>query len=290
MKKKANKRHITQLIATVLINGYAAGFANGKIFTGRTKLFCVPVLNCYSCPGALGSCPIGGLQAVLGDRNFKFSFYIIGFIMLFGILFGRLICGFLCPFGFVQDLLYKIKSPKLKIPSRIDKPMRYMKYVILIVFVIALPIIITNQYGMGNPFFCKLICPAGTLEGGIPLLTMNEELKNTIGGLFFWKLSILIVILLSCIVVYRPFCKYLCPLGAMYALFNKFSFYQMTVDKVKCTGCKLCEKNCKMNVQITKNINSTECIRCGECKSICPHGAILSGTKKAKCDSKYCSH
>lgn len=280
MKRRINRRHIIQLISTIFTNGYAAGFTKGKIFTGNTKLFCVPVLNCYSCPGAIGSCPIGALQAVLGDRRFQFSFYILGCIMLFGVLFGRLICGFLCPFGFIQDLLYKIKTPKFKIPSPIDKPMRYLKYVILLIFVIALPIIITNQYGMGNPFFCKLICPAGTLEGGIPLLAINEELKNTIGVLFFWKLGILIFILLSCIFVYRPFCKYLCPLGAMYALFNKFSFYQLTVDKTKCTNCKICEKCCKMNVEVTKNINSTECIRCGECKSNCPHKAIFSGFKK----------
>ncbi|WMJ77081.1 MULTISPECIES: 4Fe-4S binding protein [unclassified Sedimentibacter] len=280
MKSKTNKRHIIQLIAAIIINGYAAGFVKGKIFTGKTKLICVPVLNCYSCPGALGSCPIGGLQAVLGDRSFKFSFYILGFIMLFGILCGRLICGFLCPFGFVQDLLYKIRRPKFTVPKNIDKPLRYLKYFVLIVFVIALPLIITNQYGMGNPYFCKLICPAGTLEGGIPLLAMNEELKNTIGALFFWKLGVLLAIIIFSIITYRPFCKYLCPLGALYALFNKFSFYQMDVDKTKCTGCKICERNCKMNVEITKNINSTECIRCSECKNICPHNAISSGFKK----------
>ncbi len=279
MKNKTNKRHIIQLIAAIAINGYAAGFTKGKIFTGKTKLICVPVLNCYSCPGALGSCPIGALQAVLGDRSFKFSFYILGFIMLFGILCGRLICGFLCPFGFIQDLLYKIRTPKLTVPKSIDKPLRYLKYIVLVVFVIALPLVITNKYGMGNPYFCKLICPAGTLEGGIPLLAMNEELKNTIGALFFWKLGVLLVIIIFSIITYRPFCKYLCPLGALYALFNKFSFYQMDVDETKCTGCKICEKNCKMNVEITKNINSTECIRCNECKNICPHNAISSGFK-----------
>lgn len=279
MKKAANKRPIIQLIMAVIINGYVAGFKNGTIFTGKTKLFCVPVLNCYSCPGALGSCPIGALQAVLGDRNYKFSFYIIGYIMLFGILFGRLICGFLCPFGLIQDLIYKIKAPKVKLPVKIDKPLRYLKYVILIVFVLALPVALTNQYGMGNPFFCKLICPAGTLEGGIPLVAMNEQLKDTIGFLFSWKLGILVIILLACVFIYRPFCKYLCPLGAMYAWFNKFSFYQMSVDKTKCTNCKACEKACKMNVDITKNINGAECIRCGECKSVCPHQAIRSGYK-----------
>lgn len=272
--KKTNKRSIIQLITMVFLNGYIVGFMKGKIFTGRSKMFCVPVMNCYSCPGALGACPIGSLQAVLGDRNFKFSFYILGFIMLFGVLFGRLICGFLCPFGFFQDLLYKIKIRKLKVNLNLDKKLRYLKYIILCIFVIIFPIIITNQYGMGSPFFCKLLCPIGTLEGGIPLITMNDALKNTIGLLFAWKIVILFTVICLSIIIYRPFCKYICPLGAMYALFNKFSFYQMSLDKEKCVNCKACEKACKMNVKITENINGTECIRCGECVNVCPHGAI----------------
>jgi hypothetical protein len=65
--------------------------------------------------------------------------------------------------------------------------------------ILALPIFLTNKYGMGDPFYCKLICPAGTLEGGFTLLASNEELKNTIGALFFWKLGILVVMLISCV-------------------------------------------------------------------------------------------
>lgn len=276
MKNKINKRTWIQFMFSIFINGYTMGFINGKIFTGKTKLFCIPGLNCYSCPGALYSCPIGGLQAVLGDRESKFPFYIIGFITVFGILFGRAICGFLCPFGFLQDMLYKIKTPKFKIPRYINRGLSYLKYIILIIFVIVLPIYVTNEYGMGDPFFCKLICPAGTLGGGIPLVLTNTALKNTIGILFFWKLWILIGIILLSIFTYRPFCKYLCPLGALYSIFNKFSFYQMILDKEKCTDCKRCEKNCKMDVEITKDINNRECIRCGECKRVCRSNAITN--------------
>lgn len=268
------KRNLIQLVSAVLLNGYVRGFTKGKIFTGKSKLFCVPVLNCYSCPGAVCSCPIGALQAVLGNRKTQFSFYVFGFLMLFGILFGRLLCGFVCPFGFVQDLLYKIKLRKWKLPKTVNKALRYLKYVILLLFVIIFPLLLTNQYGIGNPYFCKYICSAGTLEGGIPLLLMNGELQDTIGLLYFWKISILVIIVLTSIKISRPFCKYLCPLGAFYAVFNKFSFYQMRVDKEKCTGCKACEKICTMGVKITENINSTECIRCGKCKAVCPQGAV----------------
>ena len=271
-----NIRRIVQLASTAFVNGYAAGFFKGKIFTGKTKLFCVPVLNCYSCPGALESCPVGALQAVIGDRKYQFSFYVLGLIMLFGILAGRSVCGFLCPFGLFQELIHKIPIKKHDLPQKADKSLRYLKYVILVLFVFILPMFLTNQYGMGSPYFCKLICPAGTLEGGIPLVLLQTGLRDAIGVLFKMKTAILIAVVLSAVFAYRPFCKYFCPLGALYALFNKFSFYQIKLDKDQCIHCKVCEKVCKMNVKITENINSAECIRCGDCIHACPEKALYS--------------
>lgn len=282
MKINLKKRHLIQTLAAMITNANAKGFFEGTIYKGSTKTVCVPGLNCYSCPGAVGACPIGSLQAVAGGGKYKISYYIFGFLLLFGVIFGRLICGFLCPFGFIQDLLYKIPTPKLTVPRKIDKALRYLKYLILLIPVILLPILLTDQFGTAPPYFCKWICPAGTLEGGIPLLIQNESLRNMVGFLFDWKVFLLILTIVSSILVYRPFCKYVCPLGALYSLFNKFSFYQMNVDKNKCTGCKACERNCKMNVEITKNINSLECIRCGECKTVCKQGAISSGFRQRK--------
>ena len=270
----SRKRPLIQLAASAIMNGYFIGFVTGKIYKGNLKMMCLPVLNCYSCPGALGACPIGSLQSVISGRKHRVSFYVLGTLMLFGILFGRLICGFLCPFGFIQDLLYKIPIPKLKINKKIDKSLRYLKYVILIVFVILLPTLVRDEYGSGTPYFCKLICPAGTLGGGFPLLIKNESLRMAIGALFSWKVIVLTIILVLSILIYRPFCKFLCPLGAFYSLFNKISFYRLEVNEDKCTGCKTCERNCKMGVEITKNINSVECIRCGACIDICKNNAI----------------
>ena len=280
MRKNVNKRHIIQLLSAVLTNANFKGFLNGTIYKGASKQMCVPGLNCYSCPGAVGACPIGSLQAELGKGKRGFPFYVTGILLFFGVIFGRLICGFLCLFGFLQDLLYKIPTPKLTIPQKADRVLRYFKYVVLLILVILLPIFLTDEYGTAPPYFCEWICPAGTLEGGIPLVLQNEGLRSMIGFLFQWKVSLLTIIILMSIFIYRPFCKYICPLGAIYSLFNKFSFYQMHVDENKCTGCKLCEKHCPMGVQITKNINSCECIRCGECKKVCRHGAITSGFRK----------
>ncbi len=269
-------RRFVQVFATVLSNPFLQNFPKGRIHQGGSKSFCVPGLNCYSCPAAAGSCPIGALQSVLADRKFSFSYYVVGIMILFGVFFGRLICGFLCPFGFFQDLLYKIPTPKLKINKNVDRPLRYLKYLILVIFVILLPLLLTDAFGSGTPHFCKWLCPAGTLEGGIPLLIENESLRAMAGALFNWKVLLLLVMVGGSVFVYRPFCKYLCPLGAFYALFNKISFYRLKVDGVRCTGCKTCEKQCKMNVAVTKNINSTECIRCGDCIAACPEKAIVS--------------
>lgn len=272
--KFLDKRNIIQIIFALITNGYIIGFLQGKIFTGKSKFMCVPGLNCYSCPGALGACPIGALQAVIGNRKKSFSYYVFGIIIFFGVMFGRFICGFLCPFGLVQDLIYKIKLKKIKVNKKLDKYLRYFKYAFLIIFVLLLPLIIKDAIGSSKPYFCEYICPVGTLEGGIPLLLKNENLRQLIGFLFNWKLSILIIIILVSIFICRPFCKYICPLGALYGLFNKYSFYQLEVDKNKCTRCGLCIKNCRMNVEILKDINSMECIRCKDCVNICPVNAI----------------
>lgn len=269
-----------QLISAVLLNGYALGFQKGKIFTGGTKGVCVPVLNCYSCPGALGACPIGALQTALGGLKGHFPFYVLGLLTLFGVALGRVVCGLLCPFGLVQDLLHKIPLPKIKVPKRIDRPARYLKYGVLLVLVIGLPAFAVTKSGVRMPYFCKYLCPAGTLEGGIPLMIADPALRELAGLLFSWKVLVLAVILAASMVIHRPFCRYLCPLGAFYALFNRFSFFQMSVDRDSCVGCGICERVCPMEVEAAENINSPECIRCGKCRTECPVGAISCGFRR----------
>lgn len=284
-KKKTNRsvRTWIQLAAACLTNGYATGFLGAKIYKGNLKQFCVPGLNCYSCPGALGSCPIGALQAVLGDRKFRFSYYVFGVLIVFGCLLGRLVCGFLCPFGLVQDLLHKIPVRKRAVPEKLDRRLRALKYAVLVILVVILPLTATDALGTGSPYFCKWLCPAGTLEGGVPLLLGNEGLRQSIGGLFGWKLFVLLAVVLISVWIYRPFCKYLCPLGAFYSLFNRVGLYRMAVNEEKCTHCGQCEKACGMGVKVTKNINALECIRCGECARACPHGAIEKGFRGTTC-------
>ncbi len=264
------RRRMIQVLWAFLTNSYLVGFVQGKIYRGKLKNLCVPGLNCYSCPGAVGSCPIGAMQAVIGSWNFKFAFYAAGFLMFIGALMGRFVCGWLCPFGLIQDLLYKIPFLRKINTFKGDKLLRKLKYVIFLVFVILLPMFLVDVLGQGLPYFCKFICPAGTLEGGILLVLFNESMRGALGWLYAWKSVLLAVTILLSVVIYRPFCKYICPLGAVYSVFNPIAVFRYRIDKEKCTGCGACARVCKMQVDPAKNVNHAECIRCGACKDACP--------------------
>lgn len=263
---KPTKRRIIQLYAALLTNANLKGFATGKIYTGDTKKMCVPGLNCYSCPGAVGACPLGALQDSLAQSGRSFPSYILGILLLFGLLLGRLICGFLCPFGLIQELLYKIRTPKLR-KNRFTRVLSYFKYVLLAI-VIAIPIIYA-----GIPSFCKYVCPAGTFGGAISLLSNpnNTDFFGMLGYLFTWKFCVLVVVVVASVFIYRFFCRFICPLGAIYSLFCRISMLGVKLDKDKCIDCGLCIQGCKMDI---KRVGDHECIQCGECIAVCPVQAI----------------
>ena len=275
----AKLRLFIQVCAAALSNGYIKGFAKGKIYDGSLKQLCVPGLNCYSCPAALGACPIGSLQGMMGSHSFKAALYVIGFLVVCGTLIGRFVCGFLCPFGLVQDLLFKI--PVVHKIQRLpgEKRLRWIRFVILGLFVILLPLCIIDFTGLGEAWFCKYICPAGTLEGGIPLVLIDSSIRAATGFLYRWKLLLLVITLVASAVIYRPFCRYICPLGAIYGVFNKVSFFRLSVDSTKCLRCGACAKACKLHINVFENPNSMDCIRCGECALACPEDAIKTLTK-----------
>ena len=265
-----SKRRIMQLYFAVLFNANLKGFITGNIYQGDTKKMCVPGINCYSCPGATGACPLGSLQGSFSaDRSTVY--YVCGILLLYCLMFGRMICGWLCPFGLVQELAYKVKTPKLK-KSKATRILSFLKYAILVFFVLIVPI----TYALRDvplPAFCKYICPAGTLEGGIGLLAnkVNESYFSMLGPLFTWKFLLMVSILIGCIFVFRLFCRFLCPLGALYGLFNKLSFFGIQVNRSKCVDCGKCIHTCKMDI---RHVGDAECISCGECVSVCPTKAI----------------
>ena len=268
----ARFRGFIQAAATLITNIHLPNFAKGSIYQGAGKTVCVPGLNCYSCPAASGACPIGSFQAVVGSSKFSFSYYVTGTLILLGVLLGRFVCGFLCPFGWLQELLHKI--PSKKISTKRLKALTYVKYVVLLFAVVLLPVLVVNDLGMGDPFFCKYICPQGVLEGAIPLAIANAGIRSALGQLFTWKLVVLIAVVVLGVLFYRPFCKWICPLGAFYALMNKVSLLGIRVDACKCVSCGKCSKVCQMDVDVVRAPNHAECIRCGKCIGACPVDAI----------------
>ena len=260
------KRRIIQLYTALLYNANIKGFFNGQLYQGPTKNLCVPGMNCYSCPGATGACPLGSLQNALRGEEKRTVAYVFGILVLFGMLLGRTICGFLCPVGLFQELLYKIKTPKLK-KSRVTRVLSYLKYVTLFILVVLVPLL------FGAPGFCEYICPAGTFEGGVFLLInpVRSALLDQLGPLFTWKFTLLILIAVGSIFVFRLFCRFLCPLGAIYGFFSKIALLGIKLDTQKCNDCGLCVAACKMDI---KRVGDHECIHCGECISVCPVKAI----------------
>jgi polyferredoxin len=200
----------------------------------------------------------------------QFGLYVLGILGAVGSLIGRIPCGWLCPFGFIQELFYKIPTPKLQIP----KFLSYFRYVVLALMVILLPLLIVDEFGYGETWFCKWICPAGTLEAGIPLVALNAGIRSQIGFMFSWKMGILILFLAWMIFSQRPFCRTTCPLGAIFGLFNKASLFRMVVDDEKCIQCNKCYRNCPVKVKVHETPNSPDCIRCLKCIESCQYGAV----------------
>lgn len=258
--------------AALLTNIHLPNLFRGGLYRGPGKTVCVPGLNCYSCPAAAGACPIGAFQAVAGSSKFRFSYYITGLLILLGVTLGRFICGFLCPFGWFQELMHRL--PVKKRSTKPLAPLTWLKYGVLLVMVVLLPALAVNDVGLGDPFFCKYLCPQGVLEGAIPMALTNAGIRAALGKLFAWKFGILLSVLALSAVFFRPFCKWLCPLGAFYALFNRVSMLQMKVDRETCISCGRCAKACKMDVDVTRTPNHAECIRCGMCVRACPTGAV----------------
>ena len=263
-------RKTVQFIITLLYNINLPNLLTGKISGGQLKSICVPGLNCYSCPAAVGSCPLGALQNTFSNTKHGLKSYVIGTILLTSLLFGRIVCGWLCPFGLLQELLYLIPVPKPKIKI---KKLRFIKYFTLAILVIAIPILVSLTNGIGIPAFCKYVCPQGTIAG-LLLVSARSALQEKVGLTFLLKTLLLISILIVSIIIIRPFCKTICPLGAIYGLFNKIALIRLSVKEDKCTDCGACAISCPMDLKPNTDYNSIDCIRCGKCVSKCPEKAL----------------
>lgn len=266
-------RSMIQTASTLLSNGYVGSVLTKTVSTNALKGFCVPYLNCYSCPSALFSCPIGTFEHFMALHNVPYL--LLSMLGAVGIAVGRMACGWACPFGFLQDLLHKVRSPKFRLPVAL----RYLKYGFLVIFVLLLP------YLTGDTWFSK-ICPAGTLMAGLPWIIWNPTNpvtgENILPGTpdlhFFIVLTSLLGFLALFVFTRRPFCKAVCPLGAIFSFFNGVSLVRLKVAK-DCDLCNWCEVHCPMDLNVPLELNSGECIRCLECTR-CGHVEVITPFSK----------
>ncbi len=276
-RPRLTRRRWIQIASTILLNLYVPAFFSGTIVQARSKGICVPVLNCYSCPAATAACPIGSLQHMMAAVRARWSLgemrlglYALGSLGVVGAVGGRFPCGWLCPFGLIQELLHKIPAPKVRIPRILD----YLKYAVLALTVFILPFLVLDAFGYGDTWFCKWICPAGTLEAGLPLVAANAGIRAQVGLLFAWKVALLVLFVLWMIVSMRPFCRTICPLGAFLGLFNKVSLLRLRVDTTGCTSCGRCVSACPVDIDVRTRPNTPDCIRCLKCVRACDVGCI----------------
>ena len=249
----AGRRTLVQLLATLSINSY--------VTQGITKSIPCLALNCHSCPAAAFACPIGTIQHFVIRR--RFPLYVLGVVGLAGVLIGRGSCGWFCPFGWLQELVYKIPAPKLRLPNRFN----WTRYAVLVGLVVLVPLV------SHEPWFCKL-CPAGVLEAGIPMVFLSADIRALVGPLFWIKIGILGLFLAWMAVTRRPFCRWVCPLGALWSPFNPVSLFRLEVDQERCSQCNQCQEVCPVDIKVHENPNSDACIRCLACVRGCTQGCV----------------
>lgn len=228
------RRRLTQLAATILYNGRGGAYLLGSDMTWKNT--CIPGLNCGYCRYAAAGCPWGITQQTLTGFALPVGWRVWGLLVLGALLLGRMICGWLCPFGLVQELLDKL--PTVKLPkNKLTRFFTWFKYVLLLLFVF--DIYFFDLHGLDWRWVAGFVA-------------------------------------LAAVFIYRPFCRFICPMGAFYSLFNKVAVFGMKVDRRKCTACQLCVRSCLMDC---RQVGDRECIACGKCRKVCPTQAITLGCK-----------
>ncbi|NLP06234.1 4Fe-4S binding protein [Candidatus Fermentibacteria bacterium] len=282
----ALRQRLVQFSSALAANAWLQGWVEKGIYTGPLKVACFPGLQCYSCPSSIASCPLGSLQSLLASPGISLGsigstepltvLAILGSILFVGFLAGRFACSHLCPFGLLQDLLYMIPAPRLRLPPGL----RNARFAVLAVFAVSLPLLLRPGPGMpGDPWFCKAVCPAGTVTGGWPFALWDSGGTLETGFLFAWKSAVAVLVILWSVTTSRPFCRTLCPLGAAWGLAGRVSLFRMTVDR-SCIRCGKCREVCPVDIEIWKDPSSSTCIRCGRCVPACPVAAVKNGLAK----------
>jgi ferredoxin-type protein NapH len=221
----------------------------------RMHSFCGPVFHCYACPLATFACPIGVLANFSALHMIPFA--AIGVLVVSGAIFGSFICGWACPFGFLQDLVAKVPTPKFALPAW----MSVFRYVVLAALVVAVPYYWGEDSSL---FFCRL-CPASAAETVLPNMATQVMNQQAVVWPSIAKGTIFAVLVVAMFFTWRPWCTVLCPLGAIYSLLNRFSFFFLRFEPNLCIDCKDCHSLCRDSTDAEHRIDGTRCVRCLDC-------------------------
>ncbi|AGK96253.1 FMN-binding protein [Clostridium pasteurianum] len=191
-------------------------------------------------------------------------------LFILTIVLSRFFCGWFCAFGTFNDFIYiisrKIFKTKFKIDKDVDAVLKYLKYVVLLFIVIFMWTIGSKAFQTFSPWdaFAQIT--------NLPQVILNYPLG----------FIILILIALGAVFIERFFCRYLCPLGAVFSIISRISIFKINKPSDKCGKCRVCTNNCSMGIELYKlqNVRGGECINCLKCVEKCPR----SNTKATICD------
>ena len=267
------QRRLAQIVSAILYNCNLITDLPAKYIKSQ---YCVPGLNCRHCPASVAGCPLFFMQKLFSRGLQELPIRTLCWFLLFALAFGRLICGWLCPFGLVQDLLDKIPAPKIR-RNELTRRLSYLKYGFLAVFVMVLPVFAADLGLRSRSPFCSYVCPNLPFSSILTTWATGGTLRPYMinNARFF----ILIALLILAVFLFRPFCRFICPIGAVYGFFNKHALLSIKLDESKCVHCNACMKVCKMD---TKKVGDHECISCGDCKAACKFDAIHFGWERKK--------
>ena len=201
-------------------------------------------------------------------ESVKYSVWMLVATVPATVLVGRFFCGFFCSFGAVQDLLWlgshrlRALFPGKRNLKKADRIFRFAKYAVLFYFIIFVWSGVTAVKTAGLWQVFGQYVSFGHWPGLKPLLS--------VGGI------LLLVIFIGSLFVQRFFCRYFCPMGAIYSLISQTSFLNIDKPREECGKCHLCTSKCTMGMDLTKKdrIAGGECISCQKCVSWCPKGNV----------------